>query len=125
MRTKDYKDLAKQQERNIRRLRRQLHTYEALATKKYEAEASPTHTHQETVYIGRDTERQSVTKETVKRLWDQDQVSRTRVAELETQLLTANERNKVCTTCVAFCRNTPKSLCNILPSPKRNLICQL
>ena len=97
MRTKDYKDLVKQQERNIRRLKRQVNTYEALATTKYEAVASPTHAHQETVYIGGETGTQTVTKETVKRLGDQDQISRTRVSELETQLATARERIKVCT----------------------------
>lgn len=96
LRTKDYKNLVKQQERDVRRLRRQLHTYEALATTQREAAANQSQTVHETMSVIRDTEIKAVTQETMKRLWDQDEASRARLSELESELASTKEHNKVC-----------------------------
>jgi hypothetical protein len=96
VRTKDYKNVVKQQERNIRRLKRQLHTYEALATTKHGAVVmQSTDTFRETVHVEGGTDYQAVTKETMKGLLEQGKASRTRITQLETQLAAANEHNKV------------------------------
>jgi hypothetical protein len=115
VRTKDYKNLIKQQERTVKRLKRQIHTYEALATTKFASATTgaPAQT-QGTVCFEGETEIQAITKETVKRLWEQDLVSRTRAAELENQLATAKERSKVLAAANVILSGVCSHVCDVL-----------
>ena len=98
-RNQEYKQLLKGDSRELKRLRRQLQTYETLAKGEWMARATAATGAApavETVQVGEAAEVLTVDKETVKRLWRDGRDASWRVATLQEDAATLAQQLQVC-----------------------------
>ena len=93
-RSRDLKQLCKDKERELRRLKRQVSTYEILAKTKGPEQDSLVAL-EETVTVGTGSETFPVNKETIKALWTRDQQTCLRVQELESEVVVLSQHVQV------------------------------
>lgn len=91
---RDLKQLCKTQEREIRRLKRQVSTYEILAKTKGQ-ESDSLSALEETITLGATSETLPVNKDTIKALWERDQDACLRVQDLESQVALLSQHVQV------------------------------